>query len=51
MTTVGRALLFEIVPDGLPFELVNQPMKKKAISRLLNDCLPPLWSERHRYLC
>ena len=36
-TTVGRALLFEIVPDGLPFELVNQPMKKKAISRLLNE--------------
>ena len=36
-TTVGRALLFEIVPDGLPFELVNQPMKKKAISRLINE--------------
>ncbi len=36
-TTIGRALLFEIVPKGLPFELVNQPMKKKAISRLLNE--------------
>ena len=36
-TTVGRALLFDIVPRGLPFELVNQPMKKKAISRLLNE--------------
>ena len=36
-TTVGRAMLFNIVPDGLPFELVNQPMKKKAISRLLNE--------------
>ncbi|WP_432696866.1 DNA-directed RNA polymerase subunit beta' [Marinobacterium sp. YM272] len=36
-TTVGRAMLFDIVPDGLPFELVNQPMKKKAISRLLNE--------------
>ncbi len=35
-TTVGRALLFRIAPKGLPFELVNQPMKKKAISRLLN---------------
>ncbi|WP_221797381.1 DNA-directed RNA polymerase subunit beta' [Oceanobacter mangrovi] len=35
-TTVGRALLFRIVPKGLPFELVNQPMKKKAISRLIN---------------
>ena len=35
-TTVGRAILFSIVPAGLPFELVNQPMKKKAISRLLD---------------
>ncbi|GGY51797.1 DNA-directed RNA polymerase subunit beta' [Bacterioplanes sanyensis] len=35
-TTIGRALLFRIVPKGLPFELVNQPMKKKAISRLIN---------------
>ena len=36
-TTVGRALLFDIVPTGLPFELINQAMKKKAISRLLNE--------------
>jgi len=36
-TTVGRAMLFDIVPKGLPFELVNQAMKKKAISRLLNE--------------
>ncbi|MCV6588330.1 MAG: DNA-directed RNA polymerase subunit beta' [Marinobacterium sp.] len=36
-TTAGRAILFSIVPDGLPFELVNQGMKKKAISRLLNE--------------
>ncbi|WP_420599834.1 DNA-directed RNA polymerase subunit beta' [Neptuniibacter sp.] len=36
-TTAGRALLFTIVPNGLPFTLVNQPMKKKAISRLLNE--------------
>ncbi|MEL7398942.1 MAG: DNA-directed RNA polymerase subunit beta', partial [Pseudomonadota bacterium] len=35
-TTIGRALLFGIVPKGLPFELVNQPMKKKAISKLIN---------------
>ncbi|ASP38257.1 DNA-directed RNA polymerase subunit beta' [Bacterioplanes sanyensis] len=35
-TTIGRAMLFRIVPKGLPFELVNQPMKKKAISRLIN---------------
>ncbi len=35
-TTVGRAILFNIVPTGLPFELVNQAMTKKAISRLIN---------------
>jgi DNA-directed RNA polymerase subunit beta' len=35
-TTIGRALLFRIVPDGLSFDLVNQPMKKKAISNLIN---------------
>ena len=37
-TTVGRALLFQIVPEGLPYALVNQPMKKKAISNLINQC-------------
>src|SRR3972149_6415784 len=37
-TTVGRALLFEIVPDGLSFDLVNQDLNKKAISRLINVC-------------
>ncbi|MFE8073436.1 DNA-directed RNA polymerase subunit beta' [Marinobacteraceae bacterium S3BR75-40.1] len=37
-TTVGRAMLFDIVPDGLAFELVNRPLVKKAISRLINAC-------------
>ena len=37
-TTVGRVLLWNIVPDGLCFDLVNQVMKKKSISRLLNEC-------------
>ncbi|WP_263081720.1 DNA-directed RNA polymerase subunit beta' [Endozoicomonas sp. Mp262] len=37
-TTVGRVILWDIVPSGLPFDLVNQAMKKKAISRLLNAC-------------
>ncbi len=31
-TTVGRALLSEILPKGLSFDLVNQDMTKKAIS-------------------
>ena len=35
-TTVGRALLSEILPRGLPFEYVNKALKKKEISRLIN---------------
>ena len=37
-TTVGRALLAEILPEGLPFDLVNTELKKKAISGLINEC-------------
>ena len=35
-TTVGRALLSEILPPGLPFSVLNKPLKKKEISRLIN---------------
>ncbi len=35
-TTVGRALIWEIVPDRMPYELVNCDMTKKNISRLVN---------------
>jgi DNA-directed RNA polymerase subunit beta' len=35
-TTVGRALLSEILPKGLPFALINKALKKKEISRLIN---------------
>src|SRR5213596_2567807 len=35
-TTVGRALLSEILPVGLPFELINKALKKKEISKLIN---------------
>src|SRR5471030_1377121 len=37
-TTVGRAILWMIVPKGLPFSIVNQPLGKKAISKMLNTC-------------
>ncbi len=37
-TTVGRAILWRIVPRGLPYSLVNQPLGKKAISKMLNTC-------------
>lgn len=36
-TTVGRAMLWQIVPAGLPFSLVNQKLGKKQISNLLNE--------------
>jgi DNA-directed RNA polymerase subunit beta' len=35
-TTVGRALLSEILPKGLPFSNINKALKKKEISRLIN---------------
>ena len=37
-TTTGRALLSEIMPPGLSFDLVNRLMNKKAISSLINAC-------------
>ncbi len=35
-TTVGRALIWAIVPDGMPFDVVNVDMTKKNISKLIN---------------
>jgi DNA-directed RNA polymerase subunit beta' len=35
-TTVGRALLSEILPKGLPFSHLNKALKKKEISKLIN---------------
>ena len=35
-TTVGRSLIWEMIPEGMPFDLVNCDMTKKNISRLIN---------------
>ncbi|MBL8483737.1 MAG: DNA-directed RNA polymerase subunit beta', partial [Rhodocyclaceae bacterium] len=35
-TTVGRAMLSEVLPPGLPFPLIDKALKKKEISRLIN---------------
>ncbi|MCV2503195.1 MAG: DNA-directed RNA polymerase subunit beta', partial [Neisseriaceae bacterium] len=35
-TTVGRALLSDILPQGLPFKYINTVLKKKEISKLIN---------------
>ncbi len=37
-TTVGRALLSDILPKGLEFTHINQAMSKKAISNVINAC-------------
>ena len=37
-TTVGRALLSNLLPEGLSFDLVNRNMSKKAISNVINAC-------------
>ena len=37
-TTVGRALLSEILPKGMSFDLINQDMTKKNISAIINAC-------------
>ena len=37
-TTVGRLLIWEIVPNELPFDLVNKVMDKKALSALIDQC-------------
>lgn len=37
-TTVGRTLLWDIIPEGLSFDLINQALTKKVVSKLLNTC-------------
>ena len=36
-TTVGRVILWQVVPKGLAFDIVNKPMVKKAISKALDE--------------
>ena len=37
-TTVGRAIFSTLLPNGLNFDLVNQNLTKKAVSKLIYDC-------------
>jgi len=37
-TTVGRALLSEVLPKGLSFSLINRVMGKKTISKVIDIC-------------
>jgi len=35
-TTVGRAILWQVCPEGMPYGLIDQPLGKKPISKLIN---------------
>ncbi len=37
-TTVGRCLIAEVLPEGIPFDLVNKTLDKKALSALIDAC-------------
>jgi DNA-directed RNA polymerase subunit beta' len=37
-TTVGRGILSEILPKGMPFSQVNRTMTKKVISKVVDGC-------------
>jgi DNA-directed RNA polymerase subunit beta' len=37
-TTVGRILLKEILPEEIPFELINKVMKKGELANLIDHC-------------
>ena len=37
-TTVGRALLMRLLPDGLTYDLINIKLTKKNVSKALNAC-------------
>ncbi|WP_371323578.1 DNA-directed RNA polymerase subunit beta' [Dechloromonas sp. ZY10] len=36
-TTVGRAILSQILPKGLPFKVIDKALKKKEISKLIDE--------------
>jgi DNA-directed RNA polymerase subunit beta' len=37
-TTVGRAILSELLPKGLSFDLINMTLNKKNVSNLIDAC-------------
>lgn len=44
-TTVGRAILWQIAPKRMRFDLFNRTLKKKQISEILNICYRDLGNE------
>jgi len=37
-TTVGRVLLYEIIPEEIPFDIINKVMNKKELAGLIDYC-------------
>ncbi|MDI6789870.1 MAG: DNA-directed RNA polymerase subunit beta' [Thermodesulfobacteriota bacterium] len=37
-TTTGRILLGDILPEEIPFDIINRPMKKKELAQLIDKC-------------
>ncbi len=37
-TTVGRILLYEIIPEEIPFDIINRVMNKKELAGLIDYC-------------
>lgn len=37
-TTVGRAILAEVLPKGMSFDYINRTMTKKVISKVIDSC-------------
>jgi DNA-directed RNA polymerase subunit beta' len=38
VTTVGRVLIGEVLPPGIPFDYVNKVLNKKTLSQLIDVC-------------
>ncbi|MCK7508614.1 MAG: hypothetical protein MZV70_34250 [Desulfobacterales bacterium] len=47
-TTVGRVLLYEILPETMPFDVVNKVMNKKELRQPHRPLLPDLRATRRR---
>ncbi len=45
VTTTGRILLYDVIPNELPFSLVNQEMNKKSLSDLIATCFKQVGRE------
>ena len=49
-TTVGRVLLYEIMPDDVPFSRVNRLLKKKDLGEIIRESFMRAGSEQTIYL-